>query len=122
MQNKQAIQLIEKIQKEISSKKYNFTSIIDDLKKVREFTMDMSIPVLTKSIRLAYEHLDSNEAFLIEIPNDEPIDEEDETEIPVYSSENNIESFTYFLSLLLDPTKKNNLLDLSDYNKAFVAM
>ncbi|MFC4740143.1 hypothetical protein ACFO3U_09075 [Flavobacterium ponti] len=122
MQNKQATQLIEKIQKEISSNKYDFSSIIEDLKKVREITMDLNNPVLTKALRLSYEHLEENNAFLIEIPNDEPIDEESETEASVYSSENNLESFSYFLSLLVDCSKKNNLLDLREYNKAFIAM
>lgn len=122
MQNKQATQLIEKIQKEISSKKYDFSSIIEDLKKVREITMELNNPVLTKALRLAFEHLEENDAFLIEIPNDEPIDEESETETSVYSSENNLESFNYFLSLLVDCSKKNNLLDLREYNKAFIAM
>jgi hypothetical protein len=122
MQDKQALQLIEKIQKEISTKKYDFASIIEDLKKVREITMVLSNPVLTKALRLSYEHLKENDAFLIEIPNDEPIEEDSETEIKVYSTQNNLESFSYFLSLLTDFSKKNNFLDLKEYNKAFIAM
>lgn len=126
MQNKQATQLIEKIQKEVFSNKYDFNSIIEDLKKVREVSMEENNPVLTKALRLAYEHLAENGAFLIEIPNDDPIDEESETETEtenlVYSKENNIESFNYFLSLLVDCSMKNNLLDLREYNKAFIAM
>lgn len=125
MQNKQAIQLIEKIQKEVSSKKHDLSSIIEDLKKVREITMEENNPVLTKALRLSYEHLEENDAFLIEIPNDEPIveeSEEEESEIEVYSSENNLESFNYFLSLLIDCSRKNNILDLREYNKAFIAM
>lgn len=122
MQNNQAVKLIEKIQKEIFVEKYDFKSIIEDLKKVREITMELSNPVLTKALRLSYEHLEKNKAFLIEIPNDEPLDEETEHEVSAYSSENNIESFKYFLSLLTDCSKKNNLLDLREYNKAFIAM
>ncbi len=122
MQNKQATQLIEKVQKEVSSNKYDFSSIVEDLKKVREFTMELKNPVLTKALRLSYEHLDKNDAFLIEIPSDEPIDEENENEVSIYSTENNLESFKYFLSLLTDCSKKNNLLDLKEYNKAFIAM
>jgi hypothetical protein len=122
MQNKQATQLIKKIQKEISSKKYDFSSIIEDLKKVREITMDENNPVLTKALRLAFEHLDENNAFLIEIPNDEPLDEENNIVSSKYSTENNIESLDYFLSLLTDCSKKNNLLDLREYNKAFIEM
>lgn len=122
MQNKQAIQLIEKIQKEIFQEKLNISSAIEDLKKVREITMELNNPVLTKALRLSYEHLEENNAFLVEIPNDEPLDEETETETSKYSTENNIESLNYFLSLLSDCSKKNNLLDLREYNKAFIAM
>lgn len=122
MQNKQAIQLIEKIQKEIFQEKLNISTAIEDLKKVREITMELNNPVLTKALRLSYEHLEENNAFLVEIPNDEPLDEETETETSKYSTENNIESLNYFLSLLSDCSKKNNLLDLREYNKAFIAM
>jgi hypothetical protein len=122
MQNKQAIQLIEKIQKEIFQEKFNISTAIEDLKKVREITMELNNPVLTKALRLSYEHLEENNAFLVEIPNDEPLDEETETETSKYSTENNIESLNYFLSLLSDCSKKNNLLDLREYNKAFIAM
>ena len=37
------------------------------------------------------------------------------------SEENNLESLNYFLTLFTDLTKKNNLLDLKEYNKAFLA-
>lgn len=122
MQNKQAIQIIEKIQKEIFQNKLNIDSAINDLKKVREITMEENNPVLTKALRLAFEHLEENNAFLIEIPNDESLDDENEIEAPKYSKENNIESFDYFLSLVTDCSKKNNLLDLREYNKAFIEM
>jgi len=122
MQNKQAIQLIEKIQKEIFQNKLNIDSAINDLKKVREITMEENNPVLTKALRLAFEHLEENNAFLIEIPNDESLDDENKIEAPKYSKENNIESFDYFLSLVTDCSKKNNLLDLREYNKAFIEM
>lgn len=122
MQNKQAIQLIEKIQKEIFQNKFDLSSAVEDLKKVREITMELNNPVLTKALRLAYEHLEENDAFLIEIPNDEPIDEDSDVENSTYSSEHNVESLNYFLSLLVDCSKKNNLLDLKEYNKAFIAI
>lgn len=120
MENKYAQKLIEKIQKEILQDKFELTSIISDLKKIREYSLEEQNPVVTKALRLAYEHLEANEAFLIGIPDDEPINEEDESAQNV-SEENDIESFEYFLSILHDLTKKNNLLDLKEYNKAFLA-
>lgn len=124
MQNKQALQLIEKIQKEIFNNKMNISSVVEDLKNVRSLTMDENNPVLTKALRLAYEHLEVNNAFLIEIPNDEPLEDENEINLEnnKFSTENNVESLVYFLSLLTDYAKKNNLLDLKEYNKAFLEM
>ncbi|VXC03775.1 conserved hypothetical protein [Flavobacterium sp. 9AF] len=120
MENKYAQKLIEKIQKEVLQDKFNIESIISDLKKIREYSLEEQNPVVTKALRLAYEHLENNGAFLIGIPDDEPINEENKESQNV-SEENDIESFEYFLSLLHDLSKKNNLLDIKEYNKAFLA-
>lgn len=121
MENKQALKLIEKIQKDLLQDKFVVSEIVEDLKKIREITLELNNPVVTKAIRLAYEHLDSNNAFFIGIPDDEPVDsKESEIEANI-SEENNIESFNYFLSLFTDLSKKNNVLDLKEYNKAFLA-
>ncbi len=121
MENKQALKLIEKIQKELFKDNFEVSEIVIDLKKLREITLELNNPVVTKALRLAYEHLATNNGFFIGIPDDEPIDSK-ETELEVnISTENNIESFNYFLSLLTDLDKRNNLLDLKEYNKAFLA-
>ena len=121
MENKQALKLIEKIQKDLLQDKFVVSEIVEDLKKIREITLELNNPVVTKALRLAYEHLDSNNAFFIGIPDDEPVDsKESEIEANI-SDENNIESFNYFLSLFTDLSKKNNVLDLKEYNKAFLA-
>lgn len=120
MENKYAQKLIEKIQKNVLQDKFEIDSIVADLKKIREYSLEEQNPVVTKALRLAYEHLEENNAFLIGIPDDEPIDSEEET-TENFSEENNIESFEYFLSLIYDLSIKNNLLDLKEYNKAFIA-
>ena len=121
MENKQALKLIEKIQKDLLQDKFVVSEIVEDLKKIREITLELNNPVVTKALRLDYEHLDSNNAFFIGIPDDEPVDsKESEIEANI-SEENNIESFNYFLSLFTDLSKKNNVLDLKEYNKAFLA-
>lgn len=120
MENKYAQKLIEKIQKNVLQDKFEIDSIVADLKKIREYSLEEQNPVVTKALRLAYEHLEDNNAFLIGIPDDEPIDGEEEI-TENFSEENNIESFEYFLSLIFDLSIKNNLLDLKEYNKAFVA-
>lgn len=121
MENKQALKLIEKIQKELFKDNFEVSEIVAELKKLREITLELNNPVVTKALRLAYEHLENNNGFFIGIPDDEPVDSK-ETEIQAnISEENNVESFNYFLSLLTDLDKKNNVLDLREYNKAFLA-
>ena len=121
MENRQALKLIEKIQKELFKDNFEVSEIVTDLKKLREITLELNNPVVTKALRLAYEHLESNNGFFIGIPDDEPVDSKDAQVEANISEENNIESFNYFLSLLTDLDKKNNLLDLKEYNKAFLA-
>ena len=120
MENKQALQLLEKNLKELAKTKFSVTSIVADLKTVRELTLELQNPVVTKSLRLAYEHLENNDAFLIAIPADEPIDAEATANEVSFSEANNIESLQYYLSLFIDLSKKNNLLDIKEYNKAFL--
>lgn len=121
MENKYAQKLIEKIQKEVLQNQFDVTAIVTDLKKIREYSLEEKNPVVTKALRLAYEHLESNNAFLIPIPDDEPIEDEVNTAASNFSEENNMESFEYFLSLIHDLSKKNNILDLKEYNSAFLA-
>jgi len=120
MESKYAQKLIEKIRKEIVQEKFDTKSIVTDLKKIREYALAEQNPVVTKALRLAYEHIEGNNAFLIAIPEDEPIDE-NVVKKEKKSTKNNLESFEYFLSLLADLTKKNNLLDIKEYNNAFIA-
>ena len=97
-------------------------TLIADLKKLREYSLEEQNPVLTKAIRLAYEHLEANGAFLVPIPDDEPVDEETEVVTDAApANENNAESLDYLLSLFSDLENKNNILDLKEYNKAFLA-
>lgn len=121
MENRQALKLIEKIQKELFKDNFEVPEIVTDLKKLREISLELNNPVLTKALRLAYEHLENNNGFYIGIPDDDPVDVKDVENQANNSEENNIESLNYFLSLLTDLDKKNNMLDLKEYNKAFLA-
>lgn len=120
MENPSAQKLIKKIQVDLFKNGFVAETMIADLKKLREYALEEQNPVLVKAIRLTYEHLEENGAFLIPIPDDEPVDEE--TELVTddnTNTENNIESLEYLLSLFSDLSHKNNLLDLKEYNKAF---
>ena len=122
MENKQALLLLEKNLKDLLKKKFSVESIVADLKKIREITLDLQNPVVTKSLRLASEHIEIKKAFLIAIPADEPIDSDEIVNEVAFSDANNIESLTYYLSLFTDLNKKNNLLDIKEYNKAFLSI
>ena len=121
MENKKAFQLLDKNLKELVKNKFSVAAIVADLKTIRELLLELQNPVVTKSLRLAYEHLENNNAFLIAIPADEPIDADATANEVSFSDANNIESFQYYLSLFTDLTKKNNLLDIKEYNKAFLS-
>jgi hypothetical protein len=102
MENKKAFQLLDKNLKELVKNKFSVAAIVADLKTIRELLLELQNPVVTKSLRLAY----AADATANEVS---------------FSDANNIESFQYYLSLFTDLTKKNNLLDIKEYNKAFLS-
>jgi hypothetical protein len=121
VENPSALKLINKIQLDLFKKGFNAEVLIADLKKLREFSLEENNPVLTKAIRLTYEHIEANGAFLIPIPDDEPIEGEELVSAETTSTDNNLESLDYIITLFSDLSHKNNVLDLKEYNKAFLA-
>lgn len=122
MENPSAQKLINKVQVDLLKKGFNAETLIADLKKLREYSLEEGNPVLTKALRLTYEHLEENGAFLIPIPDDEPVEEGEEViSDRKAGNENNLESLEYLLSLFGDLKNKNNILDLKEYNKAMLA-
>jgi len=121
VENPSALKLINKIQLDLFKKGFEAEVLVADLKKLREYSLEENNPVLTKAIRLTYEHIEANGAFLIPIPDDEPIDDEDLVTADAPANENNLESLDYIINLFSDLSHKNNVLDLKEYNKAFLA-
>lgn len=115
MENSNAQKIIKALQAEVISNGIIAENLVPELKKLREFALLEEKPVLVKALRLAYEHIEENNDFLVNIPSDEPI--EDETE--VHAENTASESFTYFMSLMLDLNNKHNLADLKEYNTQF---
>lgn len=117
MENANALKLIKKIQSDLIADGLVVENIVADLQKLREFALLEEKPVLVKSIRLAYEHIQNNNAFLIAIPSDEPVEEEEEGATKSeQEAKNDTESLQYLLSLYKDINNKHNLEDLRDYN------
>ncbi|UUV21070.1 hypothetical protein [Paenimyroides aestuarii] len=115
MENSNAQKIIKALQADVVANGIVADNLVPELKKLREFALLEEKPFLVKALRLAYEHIEENNDFLVNIPSDEPI--EDEMEI---NSENTAsESFNYFMSLMLDLDNKHNVADLKEYNVQF---
>ncbi|MFY7729036.1 MAG: hypothetical protein ACOVRN_05950 [Flavobacterium sp.] len=121
MEHPSAQKLINKIQVDLFKHGFDAEKIVADLKKLREYSLEENNPVLTKALRLTYEHIEANGAFLIPIPDDEPFDDEEAVSENAAGTENNLESLEYLVSLFSDLSHKNNLSDLREYNKALLA-
>ncbi len=121
MENPTAQKLIHKIQLDLFKNGFVAETLVADLKKLREYALEEQNPVLVKAIRLTYEHIEENGAFLIGIPDDEPIEGFEDNTSETTSNENNLESLDYLLNLFTDLKNKTNLSDLKEYNKALLA-
>lgn len=121
VENPSALKLINKIQLDLFKNGFVAETLVADLKKLREYSLDEQNPTLTKAIRLTYEHIEENGAFLIPIPDDEPIEGEELVANEAAGNENNMESLEYLISLFSDLKNKNNVLDLKEYNAALLA-
>ncbi|UOK41741.1 MULTISPECIES: hypothetical protein [Flavobacterium] len=121
MENPTAQKLINKIQLDLFKNGFNAEILITDLKKLREYALEEQNPVLVKAIRLTYEHIENNNGFFIAIPDDEPIEGFDGTSTNVTEETTNIESLEYLISLFSDLKNKNNIADLREYSKSFLA-
>ena len=93
MENSNAQKIIKALQAEVISNGIVANTIVPELKKLREFALLEEKPVLVKALRLAYEHIEENDDFLVNVPSDEPIEEDSE----INNENSSTESFTYFM-------------------------
>lgn len=141
MENKKALKLIDKILIDLEKSGINTDTLIEDLKNLRSYALEQQVPLVVKVLRLTCEHIVENDSFLIPIPDDEPIDQNEgdevsedhkakegaerknETPSVVEKIEdvNPVESLMYLVSLFKDLKNKMNLMDLSDYRDALNA-
>lgn len=115
MKNPKAQKLLDKIQRDLMRNGIVTNTIVEDLKELRNYAVEEDDPLLAKVIRLTHEHIDSFGTFEIPIPEDEPVDELEENENSEDSTPE--ESLDYLLSLMADPTIKNNEMDLREYSR-----
>jgi len=89
--------------------------IIEDLKTLRKIVVDENQPLLAKTLRLIYQHIEANDTFNIPIPEDEPIDGLEVEQETIVTEINPVESLDYLLSNLLEPDNKMNIADIRDF-------
>lgn len=119
MKNPKGQKLIDKIQRDLMRNGIIVNTLVADLKELRPYAVEDKDPLLAKVIRLTFEHIETYKTFDIAIPDDEPLDENDETsEVP---ESNPQESLDYLLSLMCDTSIKNNEMDLREYSEELQA-
>lgn len=118
LENKKAIKLIDKILEDLDKTGINTDTLIEDIKELRTYALEEQVPLVVKVLRFTYEHIEKNNSFLIPIPDDEPIDDEDSTEEkePI----NPIESLKYLISLTKSLKNRMNISDLKEYRDALM--
>ncbi len=114
MKNPKGLKLLNKIQRNLMRDGIIINTIVEDLKELRPYAVEDENPLLAKVIRLTYEHIENYQAFNIPIPEDEPLDENEE--VSASSEFDPQESLDYLLSIMLDTTIKNNQMDLREYS------
>ena len=114
MKNPKGYKLLNKIQRNLMRNGIIINTIVEDLKELRPYAVEDENPLLAKVIRLTYEHIENYQAFNIPIPEDEPLDENEE--VAESSEFDPQESLDYLLSIMLDTTIKNNQMDLREYS------
>jgi hypothetical protein len=121
----EAQKLIKKIQKEILGSGIDSEKVIKELKKLRTYALEEGNPTLVKVLRLTYEHIAEHGTFAIPIPDDEPVDEIDGTEVDHETTEtpgkdDPVESLNYLLSVMTNSSNKTNLAELREYRDALL--
>ena len=124
MENIKAIQLIDKILKNLDETGINSDTLVDDIKKLRVYAIDQDqkIPLVVKVLRMTYEHILENDSFLIASLVDEPIEDADEDDVPegieVVSPVDNLK---YLIALTKNLNNKGNIADLREYKALLMA-
>jgi len=116
LKNPKAIKLINKLIDEVEQNGIITNTVVEDLQNLRPFAVEEKRPLLAKTIRLVFEHIEAYQTFDIPIPEEEPIEgyedlleeEEETTFVPA-------ESLLYLLNLVAEPENKTNRLDLRAY-------
>jgi hypothetical protein len=124
LENRKATQLIEKIVKELESNQIITDQVVDYIKELRPYAVEEKLPVVAKTLRLVAEHIEDNEVFVIPIPQDEPlVDEETGEELETERSDliTGSESLLYLINLIKKSENPMNKSEIREYNRKMEA-
>ncbi len=115
LKNKQALKIISEIIENVSENGIDSETVVKKLKELRVFAVEEKRPVVAKSLRLAYEHIEENDGFIIPIPTDEPLEgEHEDTQLIT-----GVESLIYLMNLVKKSSNSINLQEIREYNRYF---
>tara|TARA_B100000678_G_scaffold193667_1_gene162079 strand:- start:5839 stop:6234 length:396 start_codon:yes stop_codon:yes gene_type:complete len=114
--NPKAQKLIKKILDDLDHVGIITNTLVEDLKALRPYAVEEKQPVVAKAIRLTCEHLEENFTFDIPIPEDDPIEGEEEGfETDDFNAD---ESLIYLINLIKNSDNKMNIEEIREYNNA----
>lgn len=96
------MKMLDDIRKEYKKSGFTNGKVVEQLKELREHYKKIEDPTLTKVTRLMYEHIEENDAFLVDTFEEER-GPEDES------------SFEYLISLLQEADNKFNREEIQEY-------
>jgi len=113
VENKEALKAIDSVIKVVTQNSIEPEEISEKLKHLRTYAVEYKKPVVAKVLRLAYEHIDENDSFIIPIPTDEPLEGE-EDDVQLITGD---ESLVYLLNLIKNSSNAMNLQEIREYIK-----
>ncbi|WGK66364.1 hypothetical protein P8624_12285 [Flavobacteriaceae bacterium YJPT1-3] len=120
MENKKAVKLLDKIIEDVNRNGIVTNTLVADLKELRPYTVEEQLPLLAKTVRLIYEHVEEYETFAIGMPEEEPVvDEEGNVIADVEPVESDPESsLVYLLTLMKNIDNQANEEEVREYVSA----
>lgn len=95
-------------------KEFDPAKTAEALKAIRPFALKEEDPLVTKVLRLAYQHLENNDSFEIQIEEEEE-DENGEMILVEVDERTDAENVQHMISLMLNNQNEYNRIDLQSY-------
>lgn len=112
MKTDKANKLIQKLQKDIEKNGFDAKGAIKALKEIRPFAQEEVDPLVTKSLRFAYQYLEENGEFDLEIV----VDEDEEGNPILMEDPDDAQNMNYYLQLLIDSANEYNRNEIREIN------